>query len=330
LPESRDENAGRQDLPSALLSVAMVLAVIYGLKDLARNGVHAAPFLSMLLGLALAVVFTRRQRRLSEPMFDLSLFRSRHFSTSVAAMMLTILALSGAWLMVFQYLQGVLGLSPLQAGLAMLPPAVVQTAASLLIPAATRYIPHSRLVSGGLVLAAVGLAALMRVNDIDDLMLLVVGMTIMGMGVMPMMILGTDMVVSAAPATKAGAASATSETATELGMALGIAVIGSVGAAVYRRHMLDAMPAGLNDAQTLAAGDTLGGAIGAAAQLPPALAAQVLEAARAGFSAALHTNSAIGAVIIAGTALMTAQLLRGRPANGAAPASAPETVEEQP
>ncbi|HAM74302.1 MAG TPA: MFS transporter, partial [Alcanivorax sp.] len=88
LPEFRDENAGRQDLPSALLSVAMVLAVIYGLKDLARNGVHAAPFLSMLLGLALAVVFTRRQRRLSEPMFDLSLFRSRHFSTSVAAMML--------------------------------------------------------------------------------------------------------------------------------------------------------------------------------------------------------------------------------------------------
>ena len=330
LPEFRDENAGRQDLPSALLSVAMVLAVIYGLKDLARNGVHAAPFLSMLLGLALAVVFTRRQRRLSEPMFDLSLFRSRHFSTSVAAMMLTILALSGAWLMVFQYLQGVLGLSPLQAGLAMLPPAVVQTAASLLIPAATRYIPHSRLVSGGLVLAAVGLAALMRVNDIDDLMLLVVGMTIMGMGVMPMMILGTDMVVSAAPATKAGAASATSETATELGMALGIAVIGSVGAAVYRRHMLDAMPEGLNDAQALAAGDTLGGAIGAATQLPPALAAQVLEAARAGFSAALHTNSAIGAVIIAGTALMTALLLRGRPANSAAPASAPETVEEQP
>ncbi|HCJ63060.1 MAG TPA: MFS transporter, partial [Alcanivorax sp.] len=79
-----------------------------------------------------------------------------------------------------------------------------------------------------------------------------------------------------------------------------------------------------------AAGDTLGGAIGAAAQLPPALAAQVLEAARAGFSAALHTNSAIGAVTIAGTALMTALLLRGRPANGAAPAGAAETVEEQP
>jgi DHA2 family multidrug resistance protein-like MFS transporter len=90
------------------------------------------------------------------------------------------------------------------------------------------------------------------------------------------------------------------------------------------------MPAGLDDAQALAAGDTLGGAIGAAGQLPPALAAQVMDAARAGFNAALHTNSAIGAAIVAGTALMTALLLRGRPANSAAPASAPETVEEQP
>jgi DHA2 family multidrug resistance protein-like MFS transporter len=94
--------------------------------------------------------------------------------------------------------------------------------------------------------------------------------------------------------------------------------------------MLDAMPEGLNDAQTLAAGDTLGGAIGAAAQLPPALAAQVMDAARAGFNAALHTNSAIGAVIIAGTALMTALLLRGRPTHAPAPATAAEPIEEQP
>ena len=119
-------------------------------------------------------------------------------------------------------------------------------------------------------------------------------------------------------------------TATELGMALGIAVIGSIGAAVYRRHMLDALPDGLSGAQALAAGDTLGGAIGAAAQLPPALAATVMDAARAGFNAALHTNSAIGAVIIAGTALMTALLLRGRPTPGAAPATTAESVEERP
>src|SRR5690606_7067727 len=122
LPEFRDEQAGRQDFLSALLSVAMVIAVIYGLKDMARNGVSWAPLLSIAAGLVIGMLFVRRQRRLAAPMFGLALFRNRTFSTSVVAMLLTVLALSGAWLMVFQYLQGVLGLSPLHAGLVMLPP----------------------------------------------------------------------------------------------------------------------------------------------------------------------------------------------------------------
>lgn len=316
LPESRDEDAAGSglDLTSALLSIGTVLAVIYGLKEMARDGLHVAPLVSIVVGVGMGALFVRRQRRLALPMFDMTLFANRLFSTSVAAMMLTILALSGAWLMIFQYLQGVLGLSPLQAGVAMLPPAVVQTIASLMIPMLARRLRHSVLVSGGLLLAALGFVAIMGVNGIDDMMLLVVGMTVMGMGVMPMMALGTDMVVSAAPPAKAGAAAATSETASELGMALGIAVIGSVGAAIYRWHMLVALPAGLPDDLARAAGDTLGGAIGAVARLPPELGATVLAAAREGFTQALHANAAIGAAIVAGTAVMTALLLRGHPA----------------
>ena len=330
LPEFRDEEAGAQDWTSALLSVAMVLAVIYGLKDMARNGVSLIPLLSIALGLAIGVLFVRRQRRLAEPMFDLSLFAIRTFSTSVAAMMLTILALSGAWLMVFQYLQGVLDLSPLEAGLVMLPPALVQTAASLLIPRLTRYLPHWQLVSAGLVMATTGLLILLLVHSPAQIPLLIVGMTVMGVGVMPMMILGTDMVVSAAPARKAGAASATSETATELGMALGIAVIGSIGAAVYRQHMLEQLPAGLPEELLLAAGDTLGGAIGAAAQLGPELGAPVMAAAREGFSLALHTNSAIGAGILAMTAVLVAVMLHNRtPADAANAEPAPPTSPDQ-
>ncbi|MCG8392879.1 MAG: MFS transporter [Pseudomonadales bacterium] len=309
LPEFRDDQAGRQDWPSALLSVAMVLAVIYGLKDMARNGVALAPILSIVLGVAIGALFVRRQRRLDEPMFDMSLFAIRTFSTSVGAMMLTVLALSGAWLMVFQYLQGVLGLSPLEAGLVMLPPAVIQTVASLLVPRLTGWMPRWKLVSMGLVLAVIGLLMLVPVDSTDQIPLLIAGMTVMGAGVMPMMILGTDMVISAAPARKSGAASATSETATELGMALGIAVIGSIGAAVYRRHMLSAMPDGLPADLSLAAGDTLGGAQGAAAQLPTEIGEQVMVAAREGFSMALHTNAVIGALILAVTAALVALLL---------------------
>ena len=316
LPEFRDDEAGRQDWTSALLSVAMVLAVIYGLKDMARNGITVLPLLAIALGLIIGVAFTRRQRRLAEPMLDITLFANRMFSTSVGAMMLTILALSGAWLMVFQYLQGVLDLSPLQSGLVMLPPAVVQTVASLLIPRLVGRISRQKLVSLGLLMAAFGLVLLLPVEDPSDIPLLIAGMTIMGIGVMPMMILGTDMVVSAAPPRKAGAASATSETATELGMALGIAVIGSIGAAVYRTHMRVSMPADLPDTLSLAAMDTLGGALGAAAQLPGETGQALMSAAKTAFNLALHTNAAIGAVILAGTAALVAILLR----NSAPPA----------
>lgn len=310
LPEFRDPDAGRQDWTSALLSVTTVLALIYGLKDLARNGPGVVPVLAIFAGLLIGALFVRRQRRLPTPMFDLTLFANREFSTSVGAMMLTVLALSGAWLMVFQYLQGVLGLSPLHAGLAMLPPAVLQTICSLLIPRLAHCLPRWQLVSGGLAVAVIGFLAIVGVNGRDDLPLLIAGMTVMGLGVMPMMILGTDMVVGAAPPTKAGAASATSETACELGMALGVAVIGSLGTAVYRHHMLPALPDGLSPEQALAAGDTLGGALGTSAALSPALAEPLMAAARAAFNAALHTNAAMGAAIVAATALLTAWRLR--------------------
>ena len=197
--------------------------------------------------------------------------------------------------------------------LVMLPPAVLQTAASLLVPRLAGRLPHWKLVSAGPVMASIGLLLMPPVPHPPHIPLLIAGMTIMGIGVMPMMILGTDMVVSAAPARKAGAASATSETATELGMALGIAVIGSIGAALYRNHMLTAMPKGLSDTLALAAGDTLGGAIGAAAQLPDDIAQPLMAAAKTGFNLALHANAAIGAVILALTAMGVVVMLRRIP-----------------
>src|SRR5690606_38103523 len=134
LPEFRDELAGRLDFASAGLSGLTLLSVIYGLKSIARDGLTAPAVAIFVGGLLLGAIFARRQRRLADPMLDLSLFANRAFSTSVIALLLTILALSGAWLMLFQYLQGVLGLSPLRAGLVMLPPAILQVGASFLVP----------------------------------------------------------------------------------------------------------------------------------------------------------------------------------------------------
>src|SRR5690606_21974393 len=155
---------------------------------------------------------------------------------------------SGAWLMLFQYLQGVLGLSPLRAGLVMLPPAILQVGASFLVPPLSQRVRPATLAGTGLVAAAAGLAMLSRVPAEGGVLLLMAGSVVMGLGVMPMMILGTDMVVGSAPPEKTGAASAVSETASELGMALGVAVIGSIGMAVYRATLARALPPGVDAA----------------------------------------------------------------------------------
>lgn len=313
LPECKDRKAGRLDITSALLCISTFLSLVYGIKELARDGISLVMCVAVLAGVLIGWVFIRRQRALTEPMFDLRLFANRAFSTSVVAMMLTILALSGTWLMVFQYLQGVLGLSPLWAGVLMVPSAVIQVLLSLLVPRMARRIKPSHLVSGGLLLAVFGFVCMMLVNDMATVWWLVAGTIIMGVGIMPMMILGTDLVIGSAPAEKAGAASATSETATELGMAMGIAVIGSIGAAVYRRQMTDSIPASVPVEQAEIAIDTIGGALGVIARLPAEPSADLLLAVQQAFSAALHTNAIIGALIMFLTAVLTARFLRHLP-----------------
>ncbi len=310
LPEFHDEQAGRLDFTSALLSISALLMVIFGLKDMARDGPNLLAVLAALAGITIAVFFVRRQRRLADPMLDMDLFRRRAFTVSVIAMLMSILALSGAWLLIFQYLQGVMGLSALAAGVMMLPSAILQTIVSLLVPRMSRWLQPSWLVSGGLLVAVMGFAALILVEGAFGLWWMILGTILLGVGVMPMMILGTDLVMSSVPPEKTGAAAATSETATELGMAMGIAVIGSVGAAVYRRHMAEQMPAGLSAEQVEVASDTLGGALGIVQVLPAELAESLLIAVQGAFAEALHANALIGGAIMLAAALLTAVFLR--------------------
>ncbi|RFA27183.1 MFS transporter [Alkalilimnicola ehrlichii] len=328
LPEFRDEASGRLDLTSAVLSIVSLLTIIYGVKHIARDGIAVASVLTIVAGLAVGAVFIRRQRRLADPMFDLTLFKRRAFSVSIVAMLLTILALSGTWLVVFQYLQGVLELSPLMAGVAMLPATGVQVVASLLVPALSRRVSRSVLIASGLLVAALGFAAMTQAAGSGSLILLLVAVVLMSTGVMPMMVLGVDLVVSSAPVEKAGAASATSETAAELGMALGIAVFGSIAAAVYRKQMIDTASSSLPPELVAIAQDTLGGALAAVKELPAVAGAELLAAAQAAFSAALYTNAMIGAVIAVGVAVLTACCLRQ--VSVSAPPAADDALDTRP
>jgi MFS transporter, DHA2 family, multidrug resistance protein len=310
LPEYRDPDAGRPDLPSAGLSLAAVLAVIFGLKQVAQSGFDVWPALSIVAGLVLGVVFVRRQRRLVDPLIDLRLFRMPAFSASLAAYGLGILVVFGGFLFFPQYLQLVLGLSPLEAGLWTLPWALAFVVGSQLTPRIVRRVRPAPLMAGGMVLAAVGFAVFTQVDEATGFAVIVTASAVFSLGTAPVFTLTNDLIIGSAPPERAGAAAGISETAAELGGALGIAIFGSIGVAIYRGLMADAVPAAVPVAAADTARDTLGGAIEVAGQLPGQLGPAVIDVARDAFTQGMHVASAISAVGSIGLAVLVMTLLR--------------------
>ena len=310
LPEYRDPDAGRPDLPSAALSLAAVLTVIFGLKQIAQDGVALLPALSIMTGVVLGIVFVRRQRTLTDPFIDLTLFRTPAFSASLAAYGLGIFLVFGGFLFFPQYLQLVLGLSPFQAGLWTLPWALAFVVGSNITPMLVRWFRPAFVMAAGLVLAAVGFGVFTQVDSSSGFGVIVTASAIFALGTAPVFTLTNDLIIGSAPPERAGAAAGLSETAAEFGGALGIAAFGSIGVAIYRGAMAGDVPAGvpLDAAQT--ARDTLGGAIEVAGQVPGQLGAALVDAARDAFMAGLHVAATISAIGAIGIAVLVMTLLR--------------------
>jgi DHA2 family multidrug resistance protein-like MFS transporter len=325
LPEYRDPAAGRIDLPSVALSLLAVLTVIYGLKQIAEHGWQGLPAGLVLGGLAVGVAFVRRQGRLAYPLLDLKLFRRPGFSAAIAAYALSCLAMFGVYIFITQYLQLVLGLTPLHAGLATVPWSLAFVAGSLLAPRLARRLSPMALLVGGLLAAAVGFGLLALAGTDSGLAALIAGTVIMSLGMAPVFTIGNEMIITSAPPERAGAASAISETSSEFSGALGIAVFGSLGTALYRTGLSKAMPDGVPAAASAEALATLGGAVAAAQALPGPAGAALLAAARAAFVDALQVTAVAGAAIVVAASLLAARLLR--PAAGDAGRPSPTAAE---
>ena len=216
LPEFRDPGEGRLDLLSAALSVGAVLAVIYGLKQMTRDGLGWPPALSIVAGLTAGVVFVRRQHRLADPLLDLRLFRSAGFTAALTTNLVSFFVGFGTLLFVAQYLQLVLGLSPLAAGLWMLPSSAGFIAGSMLTPVLARRVRPAFVMAAGLALAAAGLGLFTQLGP-AGLAILVTGSVLFSLALAPVDTLATDLAVGAAPPERAGVASALSETSSEFG-----------------------------------------------------------------------------------------------------------------
>ena len=313
LPEFRDPNAGRINVTSAGLSLACVLAIIYGVKRLAQDGLGLSPAIAIAAGLVLGVVFVRRQLTLVDPLIDMRLFRVPAFTVSLAAYTVGTFVAFGVFAFETQYLELVLGMSPLQAGLFTLPLAASFIVGSMLTPRLARRFRPAFVMAGGLAVSAVGFALFTQVEPTTSLGLLIVAFVAYALGLSPTVALATDLIVGSAPAERAGAAAALSETGSELGGALGIAILGSLGTALYRGEVARAVSPSVPADAVEAVRNTLGTAVMVAERLPQAAGADLLEAARTAFTHAFHLSGIISAVVVGATAVLVAVLLRDVP-----------------
>ncbi|WP_079166750.1 MFS transporter [Streptomyces oceani] len=309
LPESRDPAPGPWDLPSVGFSMVGLIAVVYAVKQLTVHGLTPDVSAAGLIGSLALVAFVRRQLRISSPLLDMRLFRNKGFSGAVLADLLTILGLSGMIFFLSQFLQLVQTRSPLEAGLAELPAALGAVAAGLAAGTLARRTSVRAAVSGGLAAVGLALASSTLLTASTGYWLLGPMLLLLGVGAGLAFTVTADVILSSVPKEQAGAASAVSETAYELGAALGIALLGSVVTGAYRDFVtpVDVPPRAVEQAR-----ESLGGAVEAARGLPDPLGTELLSVAQQTFTEGLRIGALCGAFVLLAAAALSWRLLRGQ------------------
>ncbi|WP_318207804.1 MFS transporter [Streptomyces sp. SJL17-1] len=295
LPESKGPAVtGRFDVLSAALSLGALLPLIHGIKELAEDGWAPLPAGGVAVGLLAGLLFVRRQARLAHPMVDLALLRNRAYGGSVLANLLAMAATVGFAVFLTQYLQSVLGQSPFEAALWSLVPTVGVLAGAPAAAALAQKTDRAYVMAGGFLVAAAGFAWLAGIDRATPLWVVLVAGAVYAGGLVSAMTLANELALGAAPPERAGSAAAVLESGAELGGALGMALLGTLGAAVYT----GAMPASAPPA----ARETLGGALTSGPS--------VLDAARTAFVEAMGVVAVGAAVLMVASAALSLVLLR--------------------
>ena len=280
LPEFQTR-AGRLDLVSVGLSLAAMLPVIYAIKHVAAHSLDLQALVAVLLAGGSAVAFVRRQLRLAEPLLDITLFTSRAFSSALTVLFIGLAGFGGVMFLVSQYLQLVAGLSPTTAGLWMGPPALAMLVGAIGAPLLAGRVSPGIVMAATLALSLVGYA-LLAMAGTDHELTVVTGFAFVYLGLGVIAALGTDIVVGATPPEKSGAAAALSETVQELGIAAGVALLGSLTMASYRT----------------------------AVEVPPGPGHVTADDARAAFTSGLNTAAVAAGIAIAAASLICFATLR--------------------
>jgi MFS transporter, DHA2 family, multidrug resistance protein len=329
LPEFRNPAAGRLDPASVALSLGSILPIIFGLKQLARDGLQWYPLAALLIGLALGALFLRRQRRLAEPILNLALFSNRVVLSVLLGMLSYTIVGGTIMLMMSQHFQSVDGMSSLKAAFGLLPGMAAATASFLITPHAAARIRPGYLIGAGLAGTAAVMAAFTQLGDHAGPATLIIGFAVFSFCGAPVVALGTGLVMGAAPPDQAGAAASMAQISNEFGSALGIATLGTLAVAIYRTKIADHLPPGLTPTAAHTAHDSILGAATTATTLPPPQAHALMHPAQTAFTTGLHAATALAALLLLSTATLIATQLKHIPPIGQ-PTTTPQPEQAQP
>ncbi|MEU2429673.1 MFS transporter [Streptomyces sp. NPDC007861] len=308
LPESRGSGDGPWDVVGALMAAAGVLTVVLGVKRLGvGHGLLEPRTIGPLFaGALLLTLFVRRQRRREHPLIDMRMFSRATFSTSVGCIVLAMLALVGLELIAVQYLQLVLGLSPLETGLRLLPLTFAAMAAGATGSYTLRRVGPRRMVGWGFVATAAAVLLLTSMGHHDRPLLLTAGFVLLGFGLQTTLFAAYESMLSEAPAAQAGGAAAIGETSYQLGAGMGIALLGSVMNAAYAPGLNGA--SGVPGTARAAATHSLGEAYQVADALGGPAGDALRIAARTSFVHGLHVTLFVSAGLLLAGALAALRL----------------------
>ncbi|MEU9712436.1 MFS transporter [Streptomyces sp. NPDC047967] len=300
LPESRGGDDGPWDVLGALMAAAGVLGVVLGVKRLGGGAGLLDPVAlgPSALGLALLVLFVRRQKRRRHPLIDVAMFARPAFSTAVGCIVLAMLALVGLQLIAVQYLQLVLGLTPLETGLRLLPLTFAAMAAGATGSYTLRRFGPRRMVGWGFVLTASSVLVLTAMGQHDRPALLTAAFVLLGFGLQTTLFGAYESMLSDAPPERAGGAAAIGETSYQLGAGLGIALLGSVMNAAYAPGLASLREKGVPARAASEASHSLGEAYQVAAQLGGPMGDLLRSTARHAFIGGLHLTLVVSAGLL--------------------------------
>ncbi|GAA2801950.1 MFS transporter [Saccharopolyspora taberi] len=279
LREVRATSTGRIDVPSVFLSAAGILLTVYAIKHAAAEGLDVVPVAMGIVGVIGLVWFVRRQLRLEHPLIDFRLFRDRVFAVAAVTGLLPLAAWSAMAYLGGIYLQSVLGLPVLDAALVAVPGAVVLTVTCIVTPWVVARTGTRAALIGCHFLIAAGLLLLLPISASGGIGWYIASTVLAGIGYGISFSVVADTAVAAVPPERAGAAAAIAETSNEIGNALGIALLGSLAALIFRLQ-----------------GPDLAGTLNETLQVP-GLAPAVIGDAKTAFVTGLHAAAAIAAIV---------------------------------